>query len=139
MIDRAQRAVAADLISRLLRAEITNFQFEKEWPARSHDRALREIRTTLWFIYDDLHEHRLEGKFAPSNDGRKMMLRCIAFLGSNLEYQWEAESPGRAALLFCANLVSLGLIGSILRRRFAERYPAWPFGSVADFERTATR
>ena len=40
----------------------------------------------VWFTYDDLKTHRLEGEYTLPDAGRKVLERCLLFLGTGLEY-----------------------------------------------------
>jgi hypothetical protein len=85
MVDKEYRQVAAKLIEQFVSCRITNFQFRDRFP-KSEDKALRAIETRLWFAYDDLCEHRLDGKHAPSEAWRVVFQRCVLFLRAEFEY-----------------------------------------------------
>ncbi len=85
-VDARKRASAA--IQRFfLRLETTNRQYEKEFPD-SKDAAIRAIFWMLWGLYDDLREHKMNGKHELNTDVRMLVKRCVAFLDSDLAYEW---------------------------------------------------
>jgi len=59
MIDRAARNVAADLIERFVRSDISNDELSDAWP-RSEDLALGQIAYHLEATTDDMSERRLD-------------------------------------------------------------------------------
>jgi hypothetical protein len=83
----------------------------------------------LWFAYDDLREHRLEGKHALTDEARDVLERCILFLRSDLEY----SGPG--------GFVSLTAPFKRVWKRIAGKTeqeealsPVWPFESTEQLE-----
>jgi hypothetical protein len=93
MVDKRSRTELAQLIRRFMDGSITNDQFVDSYP-RSPDRAISAIETVIWFAYDDLHEHRLTGKYALTLHGHRIFENCILFLGTDLEYSVEASFIG---------------------------------------------
>ena len=65
---------------------LTNFDFEEQFPQSGSDRVLAAIAEMVWFTYDDLKTHRLEGEYTLPDAGRKVLERCLLFLGTGLEY-----------------------------------------------------
>jgi hypothetical protein len=139
MIDKHSRQSANDLLKRLVSAEITTDDFEEEFPLNSPDKALRAIYQRLWFLWDDRCEQRLTGNQALNDDQRALVARIIAFLDSDIEYQW----PG-TAVMASFRLLLFRLFG---RRNSARRFEqsqleqlrhvgdinAWPFASVRQY------
>jgi hypothetical protein len=83
--DKPKRLEAAALIQEFFEGRLTNFGFADRFP-RSSDKALLAIHSVLWFVYDELREHRLEGKHKLTEEGRDIFQRCILFLSTELEY-----------------------------------------------------
>lgn len=67
---------------------VTSREMDGDFPSDKNDRALAAIWRRLWFLWDDFHSHTLTGKHSPTPEERAMMDRCIAFLHSDLEYEW---------------------------------------------------
>lgn len=114
---------AADLIESLVARRITNDEFDDGYPLGSGDRAISPIFWQVWHFYDDLHEHRLEGEYALTSDGKELLDRCVRFLRSELPYRWPPlESVPILPRLIC-------LLTSKYQRRDPE---AWPFQSHSE-------
>lgn len=132
MIDRAARTALAASIRRLAAGLVTNEQFEKQLPRQawtSRDAGVQAIRWAAWMLYDDLHEHRLDGAHALGRVGRRHVARWILFLKSDTEYHWPELPFWLALLLLPANLVTFNLIGRALSRWRDRQGDAevWPF------------
>ena len=89
MIDRTSRDKLAKAIRRLAARLITNDQYADETAAFMHsaDLGIRSVHQAAWQLYDDTHQHRLEGAYALGKIGRRKVARWILFLKSNLEYE----------------------------------------------------
>ena len=129
MIDRASRRTVGELLRHLAAGQITNDQFEDRLPRDSADAAVAEIRQQAWFLYSDLREYRFVGRDRLSNKHRREVSRRILFLQSDLEYEWPRTSTITAALLFIANLCTLGWAGRVSAARFKRHgdVDVWPF------------
>jgi hypothetical protein len=91
MVNRGKRDLARQLIEKFLAAEIANDDFVDNYPCREkEDRAVVAIYERLWGYWDDRHTHKLTGKHELNPEGRALFERCIAFLNSDLEYEWPA-------------------------------------------------
>ena len=80
MVDRASRDELARAIRRLVAGLITNDEFENALSARvlrTRDLGVQSIRLAAWHLYDDLHEHRLEGRYALGKVGRRLVAHSI--------------------------------------------------------------
>ena len=121
MIDRPARDRAAGLIRDFRDGGIDNDRFAGGFPVKSDDRAIRAIRTMLYYAYDDLHRHKLAGKHALTPEAKARFNRCIAFLESDEEYAWPMDDfvgPVMKAFSWLAGLcVGVALAG----------YTIWPF------------
>jgi hypothetical protein len=138
MVDRAQRDRLAKAIRRLAAGLITNREFEAATTAfgSSADRAVRSVHRVAWTLYDDLHEHRLEGAYALGRIERRQLARWVLFLRSDLEYEWP-DLTTWGWLLVLPNLLTFGAIGRLIARWHDRRGDAgaWPFIRSADLER----
>ena len=91
MVISEKRRLASELISRYLSREITNDRFSEDFPRDRRDPALDAIWSNLWPYYCDTHSHRAEGKHQLSAEAIDLFVRCIAFLQTELEYEWPAH------------------------------------------------
>jgi len=134
-IDQQARETLAESTRWLIGARITNFQFDDAVP-KSADPAIHEIyNQLLWLLYCDLREHRLIGADKLSQAQRDAAARCVLFLKSGLPYLWPVLSRGQSALLTLANLLTLGMAGSIYFRRLSSAgdMTYWPFLSQSQY------
>ena len=151
MIDRANRNELSRAIRRLVAGLITNDQFEDSLSVRllrSHDLGVQSVRMAAWQLYDDLHEHRLEGRYAIGKIGRRFVAHWILFLKSDLEYEWPNLVGWRALMLALPSMLTFGAVRRLVRwwhdcRGQAEVWPfirasdlhaaelAWPQGAAA--------
>src|SRR5689334_1845114 len=91
MVNRDKRNAAAVLIGRFLAGAITNDDFDAAFPYDRNDPALGAIYERLWFHFDDRRTHRLSGAHTPDERTGALFERCVAFLRSDLEYEWPAR------------------------------------------------
>jgi len=142
MVDRACRDQLARAIRRLAAGVITNDSFEDSSTLcrRSRDAGVRSIRHAAWFLYDDLSEHRLEGRHRLGKQQRRELARWILFLKSNLEYEWPTLTGWPWLLLLLPNLLTFGGVGRLVRRWHDQRGDAgaWPFVRALDLKGAAT-
>jgi hypothetical protein len=119
---------------------VSSREMESDYPFDKSDRALGAIWRRLWFLWDDFHNHTLTGKNSPTREERAMMDRCIAFLESDLEYEWP---PYRSASLKLILLRALRLrkkAAEVEKRETEELakfgdLEVWPFVRKEDWER----
>jgi hypothetical protein len=138
MIERTSRRAVGELLRHLAAGQITNDQFEDRLPRGSSDAAVAQIRHQAWFLYSDLREYRFVGRDRLSDEHRREVARWILFLQSDLEYQWPRMSAPVSALLFVANLCTLGWVGRDVVRRFKRHgdFDVWPFIRRSECEAT---
>src|SRR5579875_3551490 len=136
MVDREDRQKACELIERLANCEITNYDFDDNFPRRSRDGAIKPIFDNIWFHYSDTHTHKLVGKHALSPEARNLFERCTAFLQSDLEYEWPDCD------WIALRRILLRLLGKAhaIERRFEEfkaagDFDVWPFLRRSDWQR----
>lgn len=142
MVDQARRRQYAQLLRHFAAGRLTNFAYEDRaddimGTYRSDegraDPALWAIYQQVWFMYDDLHTHRLAGRYALSRKTRREVARWILFLYTDDEYLWPEDSIQYGLGGCLLNIVTLGLWGWITRPRELQRLQtigevdAWPF------------
>jgi len=99
MVIRDDRDELAMALRQLVVGEMTNDQFDdgyyEEWHD-SEDTAVRELARFGWGLYssDLLIPYKLKGRHAVSNEVRDMAGRAIAFLQTDLEYEWPPDVEG---------------------------------------------
>jgi len=137
-IDCNARNKAVSLLARILEGEITNYEFEDEWPY-GKDPVLYAINTQLMFEYEERPEKLISGGYF-SQDILEMIKRCILFLRSGLEYEWPKHT-----LMWFEIPVLDKLIGRDKKyQRLAEEFKAhgdfdvWPFLRQSDYERNGS-
>ncbi|SRR6266849_2737105 len=89
MVNRKKRDLSSSLVRRYLACEITNDDLVNNYPIRERDDpAIAAIYDALWGFWDDRYTHTLSGKHELDPPARALFERCIAFLNSDLEYEW---------------------------------------------------
>lgn len=138
-VDRDSRRKLAELLRHFAAGLITNDEFEDRRPSGSKDLAVRQIlHEGAWFLYDDLHEHRLTGRYRLNTKNRESIARWILFLETDLPYEWPIVPIGIRLALLPLNLITLGLFGRVVQR-FASRCgppDLWPFRRHSDYQNT---
>ena len=120
MIDREARQRLARLLKQLVMGKITNDEFEDRLPGISRDKSIQAISGAAWYLYDDLHEHRLIDKQALSKVQRREIAKWILFLRSEREYTYGILKSGRfwaiisMVIYVLLNLITYGTWHSIV-------------------------
>lgn len=146
VVDRRARASAAQLLRDFISGKVTNFEFEERCP-ETHDRAIQAVWDTAWLFYDDFKTHRLTGRHALDVTIRRMIVRWVVFLHSDLEYKWpHLHQPGadpntRVEQSALRRLISPFRLKRTEANKFlnAGHYPVWPFVSVKDYKAAISR
>lgn len=127
-VDEKARLEAALMVKKLVNGEVTNDAFEAAFP-RSKDPVIAEVRTACWHLYSDLKEHKLIGKESVSSDERLKLRYSISFLNSRMPYEWPIISTFANILIAIGGLLTLGLLGLIVRRWWKKQGPLeiWPY------------
>ncbi len=87
--DRPDRIILAEAMRQFASGTITNDQFEDLCPKNSHDDlAIGELFNVCWLLYDDMHEHKMRGRYRLGKFQREIFARCVLFLHTDLEYEW---------------------------------------------------
>lgn len=142
MVDRVARARATQLLRNFISGKVTNDEFEDGCP-QTQDRAIHAIWETAWVLYDDLSEHRLTGQHRLTTDMRRICVRWLLFLYSDLDYEWpDIRLPGidpatriqqsrwRRLLGFPQAAVTSEVADKFLA---SGHYPVWPFASIKNY------
>lgn len=119
MVDRVGRTSLALALRKLAAGRVSNYEFEDQLGREivsSRDMGVKAIRWAAWMLYDDLHEHRLSGVHSLGRAGRRHIARWILFLKSDVEYEWPELPTWLQALLLLPNILTVGLLGSAIRR-----------------------
>ena len=110
MVDQETRSEAFLALKRFLTCETTNDEYEGEYPLptlfgrkESKDLAIKAIYTMSWNWFDDFNNHKLEREYELDLETRRIAERCLAFLETNYEYEWQET-----------NFISTGFVGSVL-------------------------
>jgi len=141
MVNREKRNLARHLVEKFLAGEITNDDLTNAYPCREKsDRAIPAIYDRLWGFWDDIDTHKLTGKYELTPEEKALFERCIAFLNSDLEYEWpllEWRSLSQAFL----RLTGLSRIADRRGEEWTERvrgigkWEVWPFIREEDSNR----
>jgi hypothetical protein len=138
MIDKEARDILAENFRHLIAGQITNDQFEDRL-RKSRDAGVNEVFFCgAWPLYDDLHEHKLTGRWAIKKEDWPIAARYILFLKTDLEYEWPTKTGMKELPWTILALVTFGLVGKLRNRcRFARSggdSDVWPFFRTADLE-----
>lgn len=137
MIDRKARNLIAESTRHYLSGLSTNFKFDDSlFQISSDDAAIDAIRNNLWLIYDDLREHKHEGKWELSAAQREIAVRIIMFLKSDFEYTWPNVPTWYRIFRPMIWLVSIGAGTKCLDRKyyFYDNLGIWPFITQTQIE-----
>lgn len=132
-------------LRRALRAfatgKTTNSEFDAELPLESSDPGVRAICVAAWHMYSDFDDYRARGRHSLTRSERRLVARSLLFLESGLDYGWTELGPLASIALALGNLLSLGAVGSIVRRQHGQRDPddAWPFRDASELDSAARR
>ena len=134
-----QRNKLAESMRHYLSGRISNFEFmertEELWVSK--DKAVRKIMQSFWMGYDDLKEHKNEGKHKISSDGELYVKTMILFLKSDNEYNWEDlkydNIPFLRAIIY---LVTFGKYPEVWDKEIMKKgdYDVWPFLTKSEFD-----
>jgi hypothetical protein len=103
MVNREYRDRFAEVLRHLVSGVTSNDQFEDAgWHLGAKDPALWEIfHLAAWPLYDDMYEHKLQGRYALTLGAKKDLARCILFLKTDLEYEWPNRTGWKSLFRFC--------------------------------------
>jgi hypothetical protein len=135
-IDVEARLRSAKVYRYFAAALLTNDQMEDALP-RSFERGLHDIFLCgIWPLYDDLHEHKLTGRYRLTPEGRDHVARIILFLQSSLPYRWPLTTGWRGVPFLILAVLSFGIYRPLRRgiRDSGGHESVWPFFSRAEYE-----
>ncbi|MDH7794092.1 MULTISPECIES: hypothetical protein [unclassified Beijerinckia] len=112
-IDRPARDTAASLIRRFRDGEISNDQFENQWPKGSTDPALSALKDMIWQFYDARYEHTLTWRHTLKPDGHEAFTRFACFADSDLPYEWPPRDF-KAATGLGGFIITVGLLAALI-------------------------
>jgi len=118
---RAARDDAAHLTRQFLDERITNRELNRRWP-RLNDRALKAVGYFLSLLSDPRKEHSIRPEDAGNIEVRAQLRRSIAFLKSDLPYEWPHRGMTREPSAANEEMLSAGDIR------------LWPFIRREDYD-----
>ena len=91
MIDTESRVRASEILERVKKEELTNWQLEDQWPSSETDPSLNCVLRWLWNFYDDDKEEMIFNLM--SNEDKEILDKCIQFFKTDIEFQVKEVSP----------------------------------------------
>lgn len=137
MIDRPSRDKFAELLRQLAAGQISNDEFENNFPIKSKDKAVNNIFWNgAWLLYDDRREYKLIGKHRLSKSTKQEVARWILFLKSDFEYSQPRWVQILSFLYPLLAVISLGLVALVVTYGLGikSKRKIWPFENQEDFE-----
>jgi hypothetical protein len=137
MVDRHARNILAEATRHFVTCLSTNYQFDDvAFSVSTKDRGVLEIRQQIWLIYDDLHEHKLDGKWALSVQQCEVIHRIILFLKSDAEYSWPKVPLWYRFTRPFIWLLSFGTVTRTLDERYSRNLDltVWPYRKSEEIE-----
>lgn len=133
MIDQMARKIAACLLNEFRLGTISNEEYERRYPESESDSSVFEIYRQIWFLYSDIREHKLTGKYKLNIEQSEFVERCILFLRNDVEFEWPSPrfNPWQSLLRF------LGFREKIDEAANGEEN-VWPFNEKAQYEQALT-
>jgi hypothetical protein len=139
MVSQTDRSIAAELMLKFYRYQISASDMESEWPEEARDRAVQAIGFALstMFVSDgflvgpDYADPELYRNFRVA----KFLHRCLMFLNSDFEYEWRELGlpPGGINLeVLFAHILNR----PISKPKWAGDDEVWPFFRHQDYRRT---
>ena len=135
-IDITARRKAAEVYRHFAAGQLTNDQMEDSQP-KSFERGLHDIFFCgIWPLYDDLHEHKLTGRYRLTPEGRDHVARIILFLHSTLPYRWPIRTGLRSIGGWLVAVLTLGIYRPVQQRirESGGDESVWPFFTCAEYE-----
>jgi hypothetical protein len=147
--ERIRRDRAIALLRAFAAGKLTNDEFEARFksildprPVREwEDRTLWALKSVVWYAYDDLSTHRLEGPHALTTKGKKDFARWILFLQTDRTYEWRCDDFMLTALRdWLLGRMTFGWwIKWRAKKMEAVDWAIWPFRRSEDLERARMR
>jgi hypothetical protein len=137
MVERIARDQLIELLGELAAGRLTKDQFVARRP-RSKDRAVGEISSQAWLLFDDARGEGRAGAFQLPRDDRRDLDRWILFLQSGKEYEWPALPAWARILGFVPSVLTFGLFWRPYRFWFERQgdFRVWPFHDRGELNET---
>ena len=135
-IDIESRRKAAEIYRHFASGTLTNDEMEDALPGSFEDGLHEIFFCGIWPLYDDMHEHKLTGRYRLNDEGRKHVARIILFLHSTLPYRWPSTTGWMRLPDFIISIFTLGYV-QLGRRRFrvsSGDEAVWPFFDRSEYE-----
>ena len=116
---------------------MTNFEYEdavNESVDFDKDPVIGAVFRNAWYLYDDVHKHRLRGEDALPGKARREVAKWLLFLYTDLEYRWPTLKQRLSAKL---HKISLGSFGKPLPDGSGDE-AVWPFFCQEEFAVTVS-
>lgn len=144
IVNREKRAVARRLLEGFLKREITGEELANSYPRDSADAAMGAIYERLWGYWDDGDTRRSSPQGQLQGEDRALFERCIAFLDSDLVYEWPQFQWFKLSMaLFRAcgfrNTTERKARESLNQMRRHGNLQVWPFVREEDYLRFSFR
>lgn len=110
MVDQKARREYAQLVRQFVSGRMTNDEYENRFEAIENDRndrAFGAVHFELWFCYDDIQTHKMNGRYRLDREGRRTVAQVVLFLQSNQDYPWPKQLWDGSVFLAAAFLVVL--------------------------------
>ena len=139
MIDQTQRDAARRVLRSFIDGEITNDDFEAQFPRNAEDPAIPAIKANVWMLYSDLRQHKLTGKHAPNAEYRAILERCVLFLETNLEFEWPVPKISLSNIFTNLWSHAKARLGKPTSQPSEGDEDVWPFFRKQDYDKTAAQ
>ncbi len=142
MIHKESRNRLAEGLRHYVSGQITNDDLDDidvDW----RDRGAVAVKEMAWNIYEDIGEHKAEGKYHLEKKERKEIARWIVFLHSDREYIWP-EYSFLQIVNWPMNILTFGWWEKAKRKKWeqfleAGDFDVWPFCSKAELKKAINK
>jgi hypothetical protein len=128
MVDVNARRMIADAIDSFLSGQIDNWALDDAmFKLRTDDDLCVQLRSQMWFLYDDVARYLNSGKRSLPSSAAAMLRRWVTLLRSTREWSGIVDEPPQSRFR--------RFIQSRLRpaRKFTDN-EYWPLGSAKEWE-----
>ncbi len=138
MVDISKRKQATLLIRQFVEGQISNDDYDSDFPDDTKDQGLLAVYDRLWLLYSDLVPSRLT-KTSLTNDEQSVIERCILFLENDLEYEGpplRGRKPFSGLKSLLGRLVSTepdSVLGTESQQNSVFLSGWWPFASEEQY------
>lgn len=143
MINAQARREGARLLTEFFEGKITNDEYNDAFPSSSVDAGLDAVYRRIWVYYSDLHSHFLNQQELSEED-IALFQRCIAFLGTDLEYTGPSLRLHNQIAQFFKNMLGkkdepITVLGAATVEASGFFTAWWPFASASEYEQIRRR